>query len=861
MLKETINQIISGGISMAIDFKKKLSTRTIAPKTDPIELYGTLDRKSVAGPLRPAQKAILSEWYTNRRNDKDLIIKLHTGEGKTLVGLLLLQSQLNSKNGPCLYICPNKYLVKQVCAEADKFGIPYCIFDQNNEIPNDFLSGAKILITYVHKVFNGRSIFGTNNSYTKTGTVLLDDSHACIDTIKKAFTISISKTENANVYSKFLKLFSDDMIEQGEGSWLDIKSGDYNTFMTVPYWSWNNKKTEVLKILLDEQNNRQIYFVWPLIRNQITNYCCYISGTKIEISPYNVSIHTFGSFSHAEHRILMSATTQDDSFFVKGLDFSPEAIRKPLLNLSQKWSGEKMLIIPSLVDDTCDHDLIVTNFCKMQNQNFGIIALVPSTRNSMQYQDLGAIITNTDNIFREIDNLKRGCFSKIVVVNNRYDGIDLPDESCRILILDNLPYFDSLADRYEELSCPNSKLINKRIAQKIEQGMGRGVRGEKDYCAILVIGSELVRFMRSIATNKFFSAQTRKQIEIGIEIANMAKQDYDDTESPIKSVYSLISQMLKRDEGWKEYYSSEMNTIEEDEPESTVYERLIKERQAEEFFSKGEYSKASSTMQQLINDLVVDDAEKGWYMQQLARYTYYKNAVMQSIQIQKSAFQKNPQLLKPIAGIDYTKISYINQNQLNNIRTYMRRFSKFDELSLDVNAILDNLSFGIDATKFESALKEIGELLGYISQRPDKEIRKGPDNLWCGSNNYYLLFECKSEVYETRQEISKHEAGQMNNHCAWFEEQYGKNAKVDRFMIIPTKTLSYEADFTHNVRIIRRNGLKNLKNQIKCFIKELEPYFLDELSDATLQDLLNLHCLNIEVFSAKYSEEYYHKTK
>ena len=70
---------------MAIDFKKKLASRTIEPKTNPIELYETLDRKSVAGPLRPAQEVVLSEWYTKRRMDKDLIIKLHTGEGKTLV--------------------------------------------------------------------------------------------------------------------------------------------------------------------------------------------------------------------------------------------------------------------------------------------------------------------------------------------------------------------------------------------------------------------------------------------------------------------------------------------------------------------------------------------------------------------------------------------------------------------------------------------------------------------------------------------------------------------------------------------------------------------------------------------------------
>lgn len=845
---------------MAIDFKKKLTSRAIAPKTNPIELYKTLDRKSVAGPLRPAQEAVLSEWYNKRHADKDLIIKLHTGEGKTLVGLLLLQSLLNSKEGPCLYICPNKYLVRQVCSEADKFGIPFCTFDETADIPNDFLSGNKILITHVQKVFNGRSIFGTGNGYIRVGAALLDDSHACIDTIKNAFTISISKNSNPTTYEKLITLFTDDMVEQGEGSWIDIQSGDYNTFMAVPYWSWDNKKTEVLKILSASQEDSHIYYAWPLIRNHITNYCCYISGTKIEISPYNTNIRAFGSFSHATHRILMSATTQDDSFFVKGLDFNPEAVKSPLRNVNQKWSGEKMLIIPSLVDEACDHDLIVTKFCKMNTSKFGTIALVPSTKNCMQYQNLGAITTSAENIIEELDKLKNGHFSKLVVINNRYDGIDLPDESCRILIMDNLPYFDSLADRYEEQACPNSELINKRIAQKIEQGIGRGVRGEKDYCAILIIGSELVRFMRSITTNKFFSPQTRKQIDIGTEIADMAKEDYDESEPPVNVIISLIKQMLKRDEGWKEYYSSEMDTIISDVSESQVYDRLLKERQAEQFFSNGEYAKAASSMQQLIDGLDIDDSEKGWYLQHLARYTY-PTSVSQSIKIQRTAFKKNSQLLKPSTGIDYTKISYIHQDRLNNIRAYIQKFSDYGELSLSVNATLDNLSFGIEATKFESALKDIGELLGYISQRPDKEIRKGPDNLWCGSNNHYLLFECKSEVSEKRQEISKHEAGQMNNHCAWFEDQYGKNVNIDRFMIIPTKTLAYEGDFTHYVRIIRRGKLKHLKEQIKEFIKELKPFSLNEISDTTLQEFLTLHHLNVEDFSAQYSEEYYHKTK
>lgn len=124
---------------------------------------------------------------------------------------------------------------------------------------------------------------------------------------------------------------------------------------------------------------------------------------------------------------------------------------------------------------------------------------------------------------------------------------------------------------------------------------------------------------------------------------------------------------------------------------------------------------------------------------------------------------------------------------MNRISSYLCQYKNYSELMLAVNEILDNLTFGMEADKFESALKNVGELLGFVSQRPDMEIRKGPDNLWCGTNNEYAFFECKSEVEETRQEITKHEAGQMNNHSAWFEKEYGSNVFVDRYMLIPTK--------------------------------------------------------------------------
>lgn len=843
-----------------VDFKKRLNQGSVERKVNPIDIYDTIDRKSITGPLRPAQKNILTSWYETCKKKRDLIIKLHTGEGKTLIGLLILQSQINAGEGPCLYICPNRYLVQQVCEEAQKFGVPFCSILDERDIPNEFLSGQKLLITHAQKLFNGMSIFGLANRCTNTNTIILDDSHACIDVLKGAYTITINKGKNESLYNNILNLFEDSLRDQGEGSFIDIQSGNYDSLMAVPYWSWLDKKTEVLQLLSKNIDDDQVKFAWPLLKDSIENYGCYITSNLIEISPYNTDVGMFGTFCNAKHRILMSATTQDDSFFVKGLAFDIEAVKNPLENETQKWSGEKMVILPSLIHDDCDRDLIITKFTQTKHPNFGIVAIVPSTKKASQYKEAGAIIADKRNIFNEIDKLKKGLFDSLLVINNRYDGIDLPDEACRILIIDSMPYFENLSDRYEENCRPNSETINKRLAQKIEQGIGRGVRGEKDYCILLIIGSDIVKFMRSITTNKYFSAQTRKQIEIGLSIGGMAQEDLCEESNAIETVISLIKQSLNRDEGWKEYYSSEMNTISAKDDDLTIYEKLLKEREIEQFCVLGDYSKACHAMQKFIDSLLpTDNLERGWYLQQLARYFYYISRD-RSNELQKAAFKANNQLLKPREGIRYTRVSYINENRTKRMRAFLNEFASYDELTLSISAILDNLSFGVDSDKFEEALRILGELLGFISQRPDKEIRKGPDNLWCGVNDQYFMFECKSEVDESRSEINKHEAGQMNSHCGWFEAEYGKEASVTRFLIVPTRELSYAANFTHDVKIIRKGKLREFKTNIKNFVKELAPYSLADISDETLQHFIELHKLDVENIP-EYSEGYFHKTK
>ena len=39
---------------------------------------------------------------------------MNTGSGKTVVGLIMLQSCLNENKGPAIYVVPDNYLVNQV---------------------------------------------------------------------------------------------------------------------------------------------------------------------------------------------------------------------------------------------------------------------------------------------------------------------------------------------------------------------------------------------------------------------------------------------------------------------------------------------------------------------------------------------------------------------------------------------------------------------------------------------------------------------------------------------------------------------------------------------------------------------------
>lgn len=834
-----------------VDFTKRLAKKAASRPLDPVELYDTLDRASDKGELRSVQRAVLEQWHANLREKAQLVVKLHTGQGKTLIGLLILQSKLNEGVGPALYLCPNNFLIEQTRLQARQFGIPTCVADP--ELPEDFKNSEAILVTSVQKLFNGLTKFGLGAKSMPVGTILLDDSHACVDAIRAAFCIRVDQEHT--IYSRLITLFGDDLEHQGAGTFADIAEGQGNDLLPVPYWAWQEKVGEVTRILAKSQGTDEIKFVWPLLKDELRDCQCYISSRGLEISPYLAPLRKFGTYTRAKHRIFMSATVTDDSFLVRDLRLPAAAITRPLTVANEKWSGEKMILIPSLIDESLTRSKIVATFAPPKARPYGCVALTPSFAGTKDWAAYGARVASTEDINEEVDKLRQRSFGITLVFANRYDGIDLPDDTCRLLIFDSKPYGETYADRYAESCRVASEVTATRAARAIEQGLGRSVRGEKDYCAIVIVGDELVAAVRGRESRKLLSPQTRAQIEIGLEIAKLAQEELDPDTEPIDALQSLVNQCVKRDPGWKEFYIEQMGTVPQAPAPTNILEIFEKELDAEQAYQDGNLTAAVKILQELIDTRIHDEDDKGWYLQEMARYTHALGKT-KSNELQIAAHRHNSLLMKPRDGMQIDKITPISHKRVERIKTWLSQCVDSKELSVRTNEILGSLAFGVDADRFEQSLNSLGKALGFECQRPDKQWGVGPDNLWGLQDGEFVLFECKNDVDLKRAEINKRETGQLNNSVAWFQKQY-PGAACTNIMIIPSAKLGGGAGFTEPTEIMRQKELKLLVGNARRFFDEIRSMDLQSLSEAKIQELIETHHLTPTDLVEKYSTNYH----
>jgi len=519
-----------------IDFNKLNTENTIDTLINPRDLFSALPHKDSRYQYpRDVQSQVWTRWY-EKRNDKNIVLKMNTGSGKTVVGLLLLKSSLNEKKGPAVYVVPDNFLVQQVEEEAKLLGIS----TTTNEKSVNFIRGKEILICNMHKLVNGRSVFGVNEKKIDIGTIIIDDAHACIDTVESQFTIKIPNTNK--MYSELLEIFLPSIEEQSESKAFELRTSQPNAIALVPFWSWKNNIDTTREILFKNHNDSSLEWKLPLVRDKLKFCKCVISSQEIEITPHVIPIDVITSLESTQRKIFMTATLVDDSILATHFDLDKDSISNTITPDIAGDIGDRMILIPQIMNEKIK-DSSLKKYYKELSKTINVVVIVPSDYRKKYWEDIADLIIETDSMHEDIEKMKTNHIG-LVILLNRYDGIDLPHNACRALVIDGLPDSRRLIDQITEAQLlGSSKAINQKI-QKIEQGMGRGVRSNDDYCVIFLMGKSLISHLyKSGATDKFSSA-TKAQFELSEKLSEQLRdKDLEETDN-------VVRLFLNRDEGW-----------------------------------------------------------------------------------------------------------------------------------------------------------------------------------------------------------------------------------------------------------------------------------------------------------------------
>lgn len=805
---------------------------------DPRDIFLTLERDKAFSFPRDIQTEVMKEWF-NQRDHADTVIKLNVGSGKTLVGLLLLQSSLNEEVSPAVYIAPDKQLVDQVVAEAHALGIE--VTDDPHD--GDFQSGEKILVTTIHRLFNGKSVFGVGAEGVKIklGVVVIDDAHACIATVTEQFRIELPNTHIA--YQNILKIVEPDLKRQSHARFLDVQSGDPRAMMEVPYWAWIKGQEEIMQTLHDHKNDDELKFSYPLLRDILPLCRCVISGQKLEIEPDCPPTDLVRAFSRAKRRIYMTATLADDSVLVTHFGADPDKLSDPIVPMSSQSMGERMILMPQeLNPDITLKDIksLLTSLAEDEN----VVVIVPSKTAAKDWEDVADQTLTATNVVDGVDKLREGHVGLTVLVN-RYDGIDLPHTACRVLVIYNLPEVASFSDLTDMAILSDSQTGLRRQMQRIEQGMGRGVRSNDDYCVVLLAGSKLTRRVKSPDGLKLLTPATQAQLDLSKKIAK--KLDGVD----IDGIASVIDQCLKRDPSWVKV--SKKTLLKAQAKMGLALDNAsVAVRLAFDIARSGDYKAASDLLSTAAN-AAQDDDEKAWLMCKLAAMQHHLNPAT-SQKTLLSAHKLNPNVLRPMEGIAYQKLAAQKGAQAAEVQSYhQERFLEAADRILESNQLTDDLRFqSVTPDKFEAAIDDVARFIGLHSQRPEKQLNDGPDNLWALPDGSFLVIECKNNA-TSEKGISKADLGQLDQAMSWFFGKYTKAATGTPIIIHPLRTLGDGASEVEGMRIMTETELKKLRKALTSFAKSLgDPDILN--SQKQINELLATHGLNGDEFLKRYTK-------
>ncbi|MGE4297907.1 MAG: DEAD/DEAH box helicase family protein [Desulfovibrionaceae bacterium] len=811
---------------MAFDFSKIRPKKKDISPVDPIELFQKLKVSDTGvNDLWLAQGDALRIWHGSR-SKKDINIVLNTGAGKTLVGLLIAQSLVNETREKVLYACSSIQLVEQTAEKAKGYGLDVTTYYRGSFSNDLFARSLAPCITTYQALFNGKSRF----FHEQLSAVVFDDSHAAEHLLRDHFSLHISKNEFHDVFISITALFKNYYERVGlSGSYSELEDQRSRSLFLVPPFEIKGQLGELLRILHDAdfQDSPNTMFAWEHIKNHIDTCCVLLSGSEIVVTPPFVPTISLPYFRKEVRRVYLSATLSAPDAFARTFGKIPDEVVSPSTTAGE---CERLILFPAQIAS----DQEDTEIAKDLIRDKKALILVPSYARAVIWQDLTEPPPK-DEVSRYVSKFKSNTGQAKLLLAARYDGVDLPGDTCRVMAIDDLPMGTGPLERYlwEQLGLANT--LRSAIASRIVQSFGRISRGMSDHGVVILTGRRLVEWVLVPKNRAVLPPFLQKQIALGDVVSEQA----DTVADLINATY----QSLTRDERWIEAYSEFMA---EAEPEQLDVDTALLTKLARSeaeyglFMWQREYENAVKTLTSTLDDAFTLSASTGaWHCLWLgAAYLFLgdNNAAQEMFARAHINHRNIPAVPKNIGA----KEGEVTPEQFIKLAHHLRS-SVDGSVSMpkhfDLN--LAQLNGTGTARQTEEALRYLGQYLGLESSRPDNEFGTGPDVLWFLEGMPALCMEVKTDKKATTQ-YQKKEIGQLSDHIQWVKDNVNAREVIPIF-VGPLVGATETSNPPEQYQVVELDQFKSLAEKLKATIV-----------DATTEALpLTLICILTRLFTER----------
>lgn len=519
----------------------------VVDSANPETLFGDLPKlpRRVA-PLWGHQTDQLRTYFNEYRDTSDVALELPTGSGKTLVGMLIAEWRRRHLRQRTVYACPTVQLATQAAEKAENQGIRVSLLtggvkEWDKRLLHSYEAGESVAVTTYSTIFN------SNPKINDAQTLILDDAHAAENYVAGAWSITVEREEG--LFDAIIEVLRPSLDEHLVARLAGSHGGskwDADVHL-VPPTAVLRHEAELETTLRGALSADPRKYALSLVSGQLAACCLYISGHSILIRPMLAPTADHGAFDGAVQRVYLSATLGGAA----EIERSFGRVKVARIPVPEEWDrsggGRRFFVFPELADRAEDSGISVGELTKRIMDQAPKRMLLGQSEEGVEDVAEGLDVAEEERFwvrekvpgrtFRDFVTADEGT----LLAPNRYDGMDLANDVCRLELIDGLPSVMHAQDQFLLSRVHAGEVLAERLRARIVQGMGRCTRGPKDYSVVVISGQELTSFLSKEDNISPLPLEIQAEIRFGRYASQHSAED----------VPALVASALAQDELWQ----------------------------------------------------------------------------------------------------------------------------------------------------------------------------------------------------------------------------------------------------------------------------------------------------------------------